>query len=208
MPVRLLLLNGAVRGAAGNTARALEVAARHAQQAGHDVDVVHLAEFVGSVSALVARVRRADALLFGSGVYWASWGSPLQRFLELLTPYEATDVFVGKACGVVLTMDSVGGPDVAARLLYALSLMGCASPPFGSVILSRVGEQANDPDIWQLADLHVLVDNLCLMSTSAPKWKQWPVHPATPVDGPWPIAGPVDLGLPDFLLPAHTVVKP
>lgn len=204
--MKVLLLNGAVRGAGGTTARALAIAAAHARAQGHDVDVLHLAEFVGDVAEIVERVRAADALLVGSGVYWSSWGSPLQRFLEVMTPHEATDVFVGTAVGAVLTMDSVGGTDVAARLLFALGLMGCVAPPFPAVVLSRVGELASDDDdaaddVWQPHDLHTLVDNLAVLAAARVAFASWPVSAADVVDGPWPLPGPLDLGLPDFLLP-------
>ncbi len=206
-PLRLLTLNGAVRGHGGNTGRALAVAADHATGSGLDVDSVSLADFAGDVSALVKRVRAADVIVVGSGVYWSSWGSPLQRFLEVMTPYEATDVFVGKSVGVVLTMDSVGGADVAARLLFALSLFGCVSPPFAAVVLSRIAEMSaahiDGDDVWQPADLRVLVDNLALQASTKPAWKCWPVLAADVVDGPWPLPGPLDLGLPDFLLTAR-----
>lgn len=202
MPLRLVIINGAVRGSGGNTARALVVAEDHARAVGPDVISsvvrVDLAEFAGDVSALVDTVRSADLLLFGSGVYWSSWGSPLQRFLEVMTPYEATDVFVGKSVGAVLTMDSVGGTDVAARLLFALSLFGCTSPPFAAVVLSRIAERSADDDVWQPADLHTLVDNLVLQASTRPAYKRWPVVAADAVDGPWPLPGPLDLGLPDF----------
>lgn len=198
-----MTLNGAIRGRGGNTGRALVVAEDHARAVGLDVVRVDLAEFEGDVSALVDIVKSADVLLFGSGVYWGSWGSPLQRFLEVMTPYEATDVFVGKSVGAVLTMDSVGGTDVAARLLFALSLFGCTSPPFAAVVLSRIAEASADDDVWQPADLHTLVDNLVLQASSRPAYKRWPVVAADAVDGPWPLPGPLDLGLPDFMLAAR-----
>lgn len=201
--LRLLSINGAIRGNTGNTSRALVVAEDHARAVGVHVDRVDLADFAGDVADLVDAVRSADILLFGSGVYWSSWGSPLQRFLEVMTPYEATDVFVGKSVGVVLTMDSVGGADVAARLLFALSLFGCTSPPFAAVVLSRIGEASADDDVWQPADLHTLVDNLVLQANHRPPYKRWPVVAADAVDGAWPLPGPLDLGLPDFMLAAR-----
>jgi len=203
VPLRLVTINGAIRGRGGNTGRALVVAEDHARVQGLDVVAVDLAEFAGDVSALVDIVRSADVLLFGSGVYWGSWGSPLQRFLEVMTPYEATDVFVGKSVGAVLTMDSVGGTDVAARLLFALSLFGCTSPPFAAVVLSRIAEASADDDVWQPADLHTLVDNLVLQASNRPAYTRWPVVAADAVDGAWPLPGPLDLGLPDFLLTAR-----
>ena len=198
--MRILFLNGSVRGAGGTTARALAIAAAHASARGFDVDTLHLADFVGDVDAIVQRVRAARGMIVGSGVYWSSWGSPLQRFLEVMTPHEATDVFVGTSVGAVLTMDSVGGTDVAARLLLALGLMGCVAPPFPAVVLSRIAEASDDDDVWQPHDLHTLVDNVALQAAHTPPWTTWPVTAADVVDGPWPLPGRLELGLPDFLI--------
>ncbi|RYF05960.1 MAG: NADPH-dependent oxidoreductase, partial [Deltaproteobacteria bacterium] len=118
----ILVLNGSLRGPAGNTAHLLAQASRCVQGRAH-VSQVCLADFAGSTASLLALVRRADALLFGSGVYWNSYGSPLQRFLEVATAWETSDVFLGKPAAVVLTMDSVGGMEVAARLLGVLNLL-------------------------------------------------------------------------------------
>ncbi len=205
--MRLLFLNGAIRGAGGNTARALALAEHHALSRSVDVDVLHLADFVGDVAAIVARVRAANGLIVGSGVYWSSWGSPLQRFLEVMTPYEATDVFVGKSVGAVLTMDSVGGTDVAARMVFTLGLLGCVAPPFPAVVLSRMTEAHDDDDVWQPHDLRTLVDNVCAQAAQKTTWASWPVTPAAVVDGPWPLPGRLDLGLPDFLLPTTKMLK-
>src|SRR4051812_16936313 len=99
----LLCINGSLRGAQGNTARLLAAAAGHA--AGHTVRHLVLAEYRDTAEALLEEVAGADAFLFGSGVYWGAYGSPLQRFIEVMTAYETTPVFFGKPAGAVLSMD-------------------------------------------------------------------------------------------------------
>ena len=158
MTSRLLLLNGSLRGSDGNTARLLQRAS-DALPRTWQADILCLADYRGTVEALVERLSRADAFLIGSGVYWGSWGSPLQRFLEVISSYELSACFLGKPAGALISADSVGGLDVAQRLLGAFSLLGCFLPPLSCVVLSRAAcaASAADPeanaDVWQLEDL-------------------------------------------------------
>src|SRR5450432_2758773 len=157
----LLLLNGSVRGSTGNTASLL-ARANSALPEGWHSDTLSLAEYSGSIEAVAARLLAADAFLIGSGVYWGSWGSPLQRFLEVISAYELSSCFLGKPAGAALSVDSVGGLDVAQRLLGAFSLLGCVVPPLSTLVMSRVAAAASaaDPaandDVWQADDLRVV----------------------------------------------------
>jgi NAD(P)H-dependent FMN reductase len=199
----LLCINGSLRGAQGNTAHLLEAAAGHA--AGHTVRHVVLAEYRDTAEALLEQVAGADAFLVGSGVYWGSYGSPLQRFIEVMTAYETTPAFFGKPAGAVLSMDSVGGTDVAARLLGVLNLFGCAVPPLGCVVLSRLGHApsaagARTRDVWGADDLRVLVGNLLRAAAAPVPWERWEVHPTAPVTGPYPAAGPLHIDAPAWVM--------
>jgi NAD(P)H-dependent FMN reductase len=205
MTCQLLLLNGSVRGSTGNTARLLAHAAE-LLPSGWQGDTLSLAEYSGSVEALVDRLLAADALLLGSGVYWGSWGSPLQRFLEIISAFELSPCFMGKPVGAALSVDSVGGLDIAQRLLGAFSLMGCVVPPLSTLVLSRVGTAATraDPvgndDVWQIADLDVVVQNLILaQSARAVPWATWPVRKLARVEGPYPAHGVLAAGLDKFV---------
>jgi len=204
MTARLLLLNGSLRGNDGNTARLLQRAARSLPAAWH-ADAVCLADYRGTVEALAERLANADAFLIGSGVYWGSWGSPLQRFLEVMSSYELSRCFLGKPAGALLSADSVGGLDVAQRLLGAFSLLGCLVPPLSSVVLSRAAcaAIAADPeanaDVWQLEDLEIVVQNLVLARAFAETaWATWPVRRLAPVEGDYPASGALSAGLEKF----------
>ncbi len=204
MALRLLLLNGSLRGSAGNTARLLQHAGKSLDP-DWQTDALPLAEYTGSVEALALRLQAADAILIGSGVYWGSWGSPLQRFLEVMTAYELSPCFLGKPAGAVISADSVGGLDVAQRLLGAFSLLGCVVPPLATVVVSRVASAAaqNEPeandDVWQADDLAVLVRNLSLASAFASTpWATWPVRHVPRVTGPYPSHGVLAGGLAKF----------
>ena len=204
MTSRLLLLNGSLRGAAGNTASLLQRAAK-TLSANWQTDALALAEYAGTIEALVERLHAADAILVGTGVYWGSWGSPLQRFLEVMTAYELSPCFLGKPAGAVVSADSVGGLDIAQRLLGAFSLLGCMVPPLSTVVVSRVATaaieadpEAND-DVWQSDDIGVVTHNLSLASAQRSlAWATWPVRHLPRLSGPYPAHGVLSLGLAKF----------
>lgn len=204
MTSRLLLLNGSLRGSDGNTAHLLQRAARELPT-DWQTDTLCLADYRGTVEALAARLSGADALLIGSGVYWGSWGSPLQRFLEVISSYELSSCFLGKPAGALISADSVGGLDVAQRMLGAFSLLGCLLPPLASVVLSRAAcaATASDPeanaDVWQFDDLAVVVNNLVRARAFAEvAWATWPVRELARVEGEYPAHGPLGAGLEKF----------
>lgn len=205
MGSRLLLLNGSVRGSFGNSARLLAKAIPSLPD-GWESDTLSLAEYAGTVEALAERLKSADAFLIASGVYWGSWGSPLQRFLEVISAYELSPCFLGKPAGAAISADSVGGLDVAQRLLGAFSLLGCVVPPLSTLVLSRVGSAATDSDeranedVWQIDDLGVVVRNLVLATgLSQLTWATWPVRQLARVEGPYPAHGVLESGLAKFL---------
>lgn len=199
----VLFINGSLRGAHGNTA-ALIKRAQGLLPAGVSACEVVLASYVGTTEALAERVQHADALVFASGVYWGNWGSPLQRFLEVITAYEVSAVFMGKPVAVLATMDSVGGSDMAQRLLGVLSSFGCLVPPLGSVVLSRVGMHAQcetaDADVWHIEDVQSLLHNL-LVATGLRvlPWQTWRFAQTGATHGPYCASGPLLGGLPRFI---------
>jgi hypothetical protein len=178
MTLRLLLLNGSLRGSAGNTATLLQYA-RASLEAPWQSDTLSLAEYSGSIESLVERLTAADAFLLGTGVYWGSWGSPLQRFLEVMSAYELW--------------------------LGAFSLLGCLVPPLSTVVVSRVAAAASeaDPeandDVWQADDLRVVVRNLSTASAlRCLPWATWPVRKLARLEGPYPSHGVLSAGLAKF----------
>jgi len=204
MTYRLLLLNGSLRGTEGNSARLLQRAAESLPSTWL-ADELCLADYAGTVEALAERLQNADAFLIASGVYWGSWGSPLQRFLEVISSYELSRCFLGKPAGALISADSVGGLDVAQRLLGAFSLLGCVLPPLPCVVLSRTAcaATAADPDanadVWQVEDLDIVVQNLLLARTFAElAWSTWPVRKLPRIEGNYPTHGALGAGLDKF----------
>ncbi len=92
-----------------STAKALDVAAKAAREAGADVEFLHLGGFDlpfcdgrddertygGNVPDLIAMVERADGLLIGSPNYHGSFTGVLKNALDLLGPEVIRDKLVG-----------------------------------------------------------------------------------------------------------------
>lgn len=198
-PPRLLALNGSIRGADGDCGQIFDDVL--GPTCGMDVHRVDLATHAGTVDEMVALVRSVDAFFVATGTYWGSWGSPLQRFFEVITPLEATDAFVGKPAACVVTMDSVGGVDVGTRLLGVFAMLGCTIPPFPIVVLSRTGSavqgRAGFDDVWQARDLEVTLHNLrTAVRRDGERYRAWPVERGRLPAGRWPTSGPLEIGLP------------
>jgi len=207
----ILIINGSLRGDKGNS-QALAEQARSliAARPGAAAEILLLAGLQARVEVVYGQLCGYDGFLVISGVYWNSWSSPLQRFLEVVTAFELSPAFWGKPVACAVSMDSVGGSDVAARLHAAFSGLGCWCPPCATLVLSRVGQEAikasegkaNNPndDVWRPDDLEIVVANLV---TAAAKdrsvWQQWPHLGLKSAKGDWPSQGPLDLGAPVFL---------
>lgn len=206
-----MIINGSLRGAVGNSGA---VAKQAAQMLVNDykqqVTLLTLTDALPTVRQVYDGLAACDALLVISGVYWNNWSSPLQRFIEVTTAFENTPAFFGKPVACAVTMDSVGGIEVAARLQAVFGGLGCWSPPCSTVVLSRTGQEAieasagkeDDPnnDVWRIDDLSVVLQNL-VTAAAMPRnnWMAWPHTELVIPDGPWPGEGPLDLGTPKFL---------
>lgn len=204
----MLIINGSIRGASGNSGRIVEIV--QTLVPADEYAVLTLAEAMPTVPEVKRFLQTQKSFLVVTGNYWSSWGSSLQRFLEVVTAYENTSVFFGKPVACVVSMDSVGGADVAARLHGAFSGLGCWSPPCSTVIISRVAQEAiaasqgqpDDPneDVWRPSDLNILVSNLIKSQNMIqPDWQRWPNVEFESLEGPWPNSGPLDYGTEPFI---------
>jgi chromate reductase len=212
-PIRkkILIINGSLRGTAGNS----EAVAKHATKLLVDdlqqqVVQLTLTDPLPTIRDVYDLLVDCDGFLVITGVYWNNWSSPLQRFIEVTTAFENTPAFFGKPVACAVTMDSVGGIEVAARLQAVFGGLGCWSPPCSSIVLSRTGQEAmaaslgqeDDPneDVWRMTDLSILLQNLAT-AAGLPRnnWIAWPHKELTIPDGPWPGAEALDMGSPKFL---------
>jgi NAD(P)H-dependent FMN reductase len=206
----ILIINGSLRGSSGNCARMAERAmTEFARQENVNASILTLADPMPPIGAVRHLLEAAQGFLVLSGVYWNSWGSPLQRFLEVATVFENAPSFFGKPIACVVTMDSVGGADIAARIHASFAGLGCWSPPCSTLVVSRIGEFAvaqtrgseDDPneDVWRMDDLDVVVRNLVAATALRGAWTSWEKVSLEINNGAWPEAGSLDLGSPRFL---------
>lgn len=202
-----MIINGSLRGMAGNSGAVAKQAAQILQQ---QATVLTLTNAMPAIREVYELMAACDGFLVITGVYWSNWSSPLQRFIEVMTAFENTPAFFGKPVACAVTMDSVGGIEVAARLQGVFGGLGCWSPPCSTVVLSRTGQEAidagtgedDDPnnDVWRMDDLQIVLQNL-VTAAAMPRnnWVAWPHRELTIPDGPWLGEGPLDLGTPTFL---------
>lgn len=207
----MLIINGSLRGTAGNSYAVAKYAEKIlTNQLHQQVTLLTLTDAQPSINEMYNILFKCDAFLVITGVYWNNWSSPLQRFVEVMTAFENTPAFFGKPMATAVTMDSVGGIEVAARLQAVFGGLGCWCPPCSTVVLSRTGQEAmeasvgkdDDPneDVWRLADMHIVLQNL-VTAAAMPRnnWIAWPHTELIIPNGPWPDKGPIDMGTPKFL---------
>jgi NAD(P)H-dependent FMN reductase len=180
----ILIINGSLGGAYGNTSVLIEAAKKYLGEHQANIDILHLEE---NQDNLKNKLSWADGLLFTSGTYWDSWGSPMQRFLETSTQYEASDLFLYKPASVMITMHSVGGKGVLSRLQGVLNTMGLAIPPMSGLVYSlsshlalTASESDFSSDFWSLEDIEIVIHNLMTAVHHKHDFKCWPVDRKDP----------------------------
>lgn len=181
---KILILNGSPNGRKGNCGhwiRSLEK-----QLKGHAVtEVVNLAD-KGFSRNLQKSFAEADGVIFVTGTYWDSWGSPLQKLLEDMTHLEASPALMGKPAAVFVLMHSVGGKSVLSRLQGVLSTLGFLIPPMSGMVYSLVSDIALKTgssfakDFWQKEDVGLILENLLIATDLRNKWITWPVDKKDP----------------------------
>jgi hypothetical protein len=177
----ITVLDGSLGGAEGNTAA---VGAGLFERLGERaaLEHVHLGTDTRSFESLTDLLDRSAGFVFTTGVYWGSWGSPMQRFLEQATPLEASEVWLGKPAAVLVTMHSAGGEAVLTRLQGVLSMLGLLLPPMSGFAYSmathlclRHAPPENVLDFWDLPDLEVLAHNLMQGVEGGRDFRAWTV---------------------------------
>ena len=183
---KILIINGSLGGKNGNTSVLINAASEYLLQQKFEFEVLHLE---GSEIDLQSKLTWADGFIFTSGTYWDSWGSPMQLFLENITQYEASDVFLFKPASVMISMHSVGGKGVLSRLQGVLNTMGLSIPPMTGLVYALSTHLAmssgNDPghfseDFWSLEDIEIIVHNLVTAVNHQHGFKSWPVDRKDP----------------------------
>lgn len=211
MTSKILVLNASIRGQQGNSYAIALAAQKYINNFKNiTVEIYDLTNPKKTIKEVLELLESADAFIVLSGTYWNNIGSTLQRFIEVCTPFENTQVFFGKPIATIVSMDSVGGIEVANKIISTFSGLGCWTPPCSTIVLSRLGEDAvrqthhieDDPndDVWRLSDIEILIDNLIVSSKiEKNNWRVWPNIQLQLNDGPWPESGDLNMDNPKFL---------
>ena len=129
-------------------------------------------------------IKKADALIFATGTYWDSWGSPMQMLFEKMTVLEGSKYLVGKPAAAIVTMHSVGGKEVCSRIIGNLVSLGCMVSPFAGFAYSYADHVAHKTrtsgrrlldDVWHIQDLQSLLNNLVKAANmeTKPDYEVW-----------------------------------
>ncbi len=175
----ILIVNGSLAGKGGNTDRLLARMEPTLVKAGCRVEQLVLAE--GSDWARQRDVfAAADGFLFGTGTYWDSWSSHLQRFLEETSDWEGSAVWLGKPAGVLVTGHEAGAKGVLSRLEGVLVTLGCLIPPMSGMVYTHLHQIAYeqpgmDPTLFwnELDHRDVAAHNLAEAVLGTHGWRAW-----------------------------------
>lgn len=181
--MNILIINGSLGASQGNTIHLIAKAFSFLEKSGASVRIMNLNERHPNIKE---SMEWAQGFLFASGTYWDSWGSPLQRFLEEITPYEGTELFLGKPAAVIISMHSVGGKSVLSRLQGVLNTFGILIPPMSGMAYSLSVQAALEhveefeADFWSPEDIEIIVHNLLTAAFNKTDYRSWKVDRSDP----------------------------
>jgi chromate reductase len=176
----ILTLNGALNGADGSTHVCMSIVEDALAACMLRVHRVNLVEHV-SLASIVDHIEKARGIVFGTGTYWDSWGSPMQKLLEDLAGLDSSELLFGKPAAVVVTEHSTGGKSVFNRMLGVLNTMGMWVPPHCAAVYSMVAHEALERgmdgwkamETWRLSDFSIIGHNLAAAVYGTREWKSW-----------------------------------
>lgn len=179
----ILIVNGSLGGRTGNTHNLIKKIRKTITKIDGliKVQVIHLNPQFNWIR-IRKHIKTCDALIFCTGTYWQSWGSPMQQLFEKMTEIEGKKHLLGKPIGAIATMHSVGGQEVVSRMQGVLCSLGCVIPPFCGFAYSYADHVAHQgrfhgkkllDDVWHLEDTHTLIFNVIESMKGTNKWKVW-----------------------------------
>lgn len=187
--LRILICNGSLGGANGNTNVVIEHVLKLLKARNCTYETLELNDLLKkkiSPTDVKEKFQQAAGVIFTSGTYWDSWGSPLQNFLEVTTEFEGSDIFLGKPAAVFITMHSVGGKGVLSRLQGVLNTLGFLIPPMSGLVYSLAGhlalqtESSFSDDFWSLEDAETVVHNFVMSLNNETNFKAWAIDHKDP----------------------------
>jgi len=181
--ITLTIINGAIGGKNGNTGSLIKKIRKKINKIDPNIKIkilhLHKDFFWPKVRHII---KESDALIFCTGTYWDSWGSNMQQLFEKMTEIEGKKHLLGKPAGVIVTMHSVGGKEVASRMQGVLCSMGCVLPPFSAfayIYADHVAHQSRYlgkkllDDVWHIEDLQAFLSNIIKYAKDEKDWQVW-----------------------------------
>ena len=181
---KILICNGSLGGNSGNTNFIIEHITPLIKNHQVSIESINLKDLMDkTISPLEVKEKfqNSNGVIFTSGTYWDSWGSPMQNFLEVTTEFEGSDVFLGKPAAVFITMHSVGGKGVLSRLQGVLNTLGFMIPPMSGMVYSLAGHLALQTqstfsdDFWSLDDCDTVIHNFITSMNKDFNFKSWAI---------------------------------
>ena len=176
----ILIINGSISGISGNTAELLALAEEKLSLEG-EVSYLELCRDP-SLEHILSMAEKADGFLFGTGTYWDSWGSPLQKFFEITSSTEGEKYWIGKPVGVIVTAHAVGAKGIVSRLFGVLNVYGMFIPPLAGFAYTHVNHvaiphasESLKKELWTADDVEIVCHNLLEAAKGGKNWKQWPM---------------------------------
>lgn len=187
MQPRILIVNGSLGGVQGNTSEVLALAEESLIEG---AEVFHLdLSREPSLDRILDAADKAQGFIFGTGTYWESWGSPLQRMFEMTAHTEGDPYWFGKPAVAFVTAHAVGSRSVLSRLFGTLNSFGMLIPPYGGMTYTKVNDvalkHANEEftrELWTPQDVPVVTHNLLQSVIGGTDWRQWPVNSGSASD--------------------------
>jgi len=179
---QILIINGSISGSAGNTAELLALAEERLTEQGHSVDYLELVRDP-SLERIIDQASKADAFIFGTGTYWDSWGSPLQKFFEITSSTEGDSCWLGKPVAAIVTAHAVGSKGILSRLFGVLNVYGMLIPPLAGfaytfvnhvALTKEVAPEELEKELWSHHDVEIVTHNLLQAVQGTREWKKWP----------------------------------
>lgn len=175
----IAIFNGSPSGVSGNTAVLLGAAEEWLGRSGTTVSYIDLCR-EPSLERIIEEARKSDGFIFGTGTYWDSWGSPMQRFFEETAATEGEEYWVGKPAAALVTAHAVGGKSVLSRLFGVLNVYGMLIPPLAGLCYTYVNHHALPTapeglkaELWKFSDVEVVCHNLLEAVRGGTDWRSW-----------------------------------
>lgn len=171
---KILFINGSLFGTESNTFDLVEKLTKFLD--GYEIVHLNLSENKRSY-VIMKMIEEADGFIVGTGTYWQSWSSHLQKFFEDMGTYEGKKIWMNKPFCTVVTMHSTGGMDVVSRIQTTLSLFGCVIPPMCCIVHSYVnnlaGKLSSEGNIWDERCLDTIANNLKVAIENKSNYQSW-----------------------------------